>query len=301
MKDLAGKIRYGIAGWSYPDWRGYVYDESTRDTLRFVAGYVDLVEINTTFYRPPRRVDVESWLRRTGDLRDFSFSAKLHQDVTHRGVIEPGLVKAFHDAFEPARDAGKLSHLLAQFRYDFRDGPGPRRHLLDIRGCFGDIAELVLELRHVSWQSEEALAFLSGIGVTVANLDYPVGRDSFALPVCGIGSNAYFRLHGRNSKAWFAKDAGRDETYNYLYSKAELEGIALRAVRIVEMSKSLTLVANNHYQGKELANLLQLKALLGGEKVKAPGLLRERYPELRDVSLPVAGTLLLPGIPERLA
>ncbi len=45
-------IHIGIAGWSYPDWQGIV---STRklDPLAYVSMFVDCIEINTTFYRPP--------------------------------------------------------------------------------------------------------------------------------------------------------------------------------------------------------------------------------------------------------
>jgi len=125
--------------------------------------------------------------------------------------------------------------------------------------------------------------FLGGLGVTVCNLDYPLGPNSFRLPVCAVGEHAYFRLHGRNAKAWFSR-AGREETYNYLYSEKEIGEIVDRATRIASMSKSLTLVANNHYQGKEAVNILQIKARLSGRKVPVPPQLRERYPALRAIA-----------------
>jgi ABC-type Na+ transport system ATPase subunit NatA len=67
------------------------------------------------------------------------------------------------------------------------------------------------------------------MGVTVANLDYPTAANSYTMPVSGIGRHAYLRLHGRNRAAWFDPEAGRDETYNYLYSAPELQGLADRA------------------------------------------------------------------------
>jgi len=280
---VADRIAVGIAGWSYPDWDGFVYTPAVKDKLRFIAGYVDLIEINSTFYRPPSARNAMSWAERTSDLPGFFFTAKLHQDITHRGRIDPAMVEAFHEGMQPLIDAGKLKHLLAQFRYDFADAEQTREHLARIRDSFGDITNLTFELRHNTWQSPHALAFLGTLGATVANLDYPMARDSFSLRQCTVGEHAYLRLHGRNSKAWFSK-AGRDETYNYLYDGNEVADIAGRAVRIAELSKSLTLVANNHYRGKEAVNALELRARISGKKVRVPPQLLTRYPHLKEIA-----------------
>ena len=118
--------------------------------------------------------------------------------------------------------------------------------------------------------------------MTVANLDFPLGGQSFNMPLCAIGQHAYLRLHGRNAAAWFSKDAGRDQTYNYLYDRQEIDGIRQRAQALAKMSTSLTIVANNHYRGKEMVNALQLKSLFLGRKVLAPSGLLTRYPELAE-------------------
>jgi uncharacterized protein YecE (DUF72 family) len=279
-------IACGIAGWSYLDWDGFVYPPGVRDRLAFIAPYVDVIEINSTFYRPPSPSTAASWAARTARLPGFAFTAKLHRDVTHKGRIEPDMVRAFREGLAPLADAGVLRHLLAQFRYDFGDGPDNRAHLASIRDAFGAIAHLTFELRHNAWQAPNALYFLNGLGVGVANLDYPTARGSFNLRACRIGAHAYLRLHGRNADAWFSRHAGRDETYNYLYTAPELEEIKVRALDLARGSKSLTLIANNHYHGKELVNALQLKAMLTGEPVQAPPLLAARYPELRAVMAP---------------
>jgi uncharacterized protein YecE (DUF72 family) len=286
----------GVAGWSYPDWDGYVYPRGERDKLRYVAGFVDMIEINSTFYRPPDARTAASWLARTADLPGFFFTAKLHQDITHKGRLEPATVAAFHDGLRPLAEAGRLRHLLAQFRYDFADGGVERDHLRAIRGRFGDLSHVTLELRHNSWQAPEALEFLRGLDVSVANLDYPVARNSFNLAHCDVGRHAYLRLHGRNAKAWFSKDAGRDKTYNYLYGPAEIEEIVKRAVALARASATLTLVANNHYQGKEAVNILQIKARLAGKPVPVPPLLAEKYPPLKDISALLPDFFGRPGV-----
>jgi len=275
-------IGVGVAGWSYPDWKGFVYPPGVEDPLRFLAAYVDMVEVNSTFYRPPSAHTVSTWVERTGDLPDFYFTAKVHQDVTHHGEIAPEMVRAFHEGFKPMVEAGRLRHLLAQFKWDFADSPLTRAYLQRIREAFGDLSNLTLELRHNSWQAPAALAFLESLRVTVANLDYPQARNSFNLDPCRVGQHAYLRLHGRNTAAWFDKGAGRDQTYNYLYNRQEVDSIGARALALAKVSTTLTVVANNHYQGKEVVNAIELRSLLHGQKVPVPELLATKYPELRD-------------------
>lgn len=284
MSELAQRIHCGVAGWSYPDWEGCVYTGRIKDKLAFLARYVDLIEINSTFYRPPSPQNAASWVQRTSAFPDFYFTAKIHQDVTHQQTIDPEMVRSFEEGFKPMVNAGKLRHLLAQFRYDFADLPPRRDFLRELKASFGDISDLVLELRHVSWQAPEALEFLESLGVTVANLDYPVTSNSFNLRECRLGVNGYLRLHGRNAAAWFDKSAGRDETYNYLYSTKELEDIKERALSLAQTYRSLTLVANNHFRGKEVANTLELKAMITGEKVEVPPGLLAEYPRLREIA-----------------
>ncbi len=274
----------GVAGWSYPDWDGIVYERGVKDRLGYLVRYVDMLEINRTFYKPPEARESAVWAKQVADKPGFFFSAKINQEVTHRGKVDPAMVKAFREGLAPLKDAGLLRQLLAQFRYDFSDTPEMRDHLLRIRDGFAALGILVLELRHGSWQAEEALTWLDSLGVTVANLDFPTGADSFSLPVCTVGRHAYFRLHGRNYKAWFDAGAGRDQTYNYLYGADELNGIQTRMKKIKAAAMSLTVVTNNHYQGREVVNALQLKAWQTGKKVPVPPPLLMRYPILKEIA-----------------
>ncbi|MHC4648063.1 MAG: DUF72 domain-containing protein, partial [Planctomycetota bacterium] len=209
---------------------------------------------------------------------------KLHRDFTHEGRMDAKTVKYFHTGFKPFLEAGKLKHLLVQFRYDFADNPETRRHLSKIVDNFSAAFSLVVEVRHKSWQSPDALNFLQQLGVTVCNLDYPVASNSFNMPYCTVGTSGYFRMHGRNTQKWFSK-AGRDETYDYYYNDDELAQIRRRIDRLAEAFKSLTVIANNHYRGAELANALELKALLTGEKLPVPEGLLRTYPNLARIAL----------------
>lgn len=281
---LIEKISFGIAGWFYPDWDGYVYHPAVADKLRFAATHVDCIEINNTFYKPPEAKTVDFWVQRTNGLPGFFFTAKLHQEVTHQHNLTDDMVRTFEKGFRPMTDAGRLRQLLAQFRYDFEDSNANRDYLKTLVDAFTPIAPVVLELRHVSWQKRKALDYIVTLGCAVCNLDYPTTEDSFNLQVCAVGDHAYFRLHGRNAVAWFDRNAGRDQVYNYCYAGAELDEIAERSIDVARMSKSLTLIANNHFQGKEMVNILQLKAMITGKKVRVPPLLLQRYPQLKSIA-----------------
>ncbi len=282
---MARKVYIGVAGWSYPDWNGIVYTEPKIDQLEFVSRFVDCVEVNSTFYRPPFEKTTASWLQRTEQKNDFFFTAKLHRDFTHEGKIDAQMVKQFHKGFEPFLQAGKLKHLLAQFKWNFADSQENRQHLSKIVESFSDAFDLVVEVRHKSWEQQDALEFLRRLGVSVCNLDYPVTWNSFSMKYCTVGTNGYFRLHGRNREKWFTKDAGRDETYNYYYNEQELGQIKGRIDRLAEAFATLTVIANNHYRGAELANAIELKALLTGQKQPVPEGLVKTYPNLVAIAL----------------
>jgi uncharacterized protein YecE (DUF72 family) len=281
---MAGKIYIGIAGWSYPDWKGIVYTDSKTDQLEYVSRFVDCIEINSTFYRPPFAKTTKLWLDRTSQKPDFFFTAKLHRDFTHEGKLDAETVKQFHEGFAPMLEAGKLKTLLAQFRYDFDDTNLNRQHLSKIVQLFSDAFSIVVEVRHKSWQMPEALKFLEGLGVSVCNLDYPTTYNSFDLRLCSVGKSGYFRMHGRNAEKWFSKST-RDETYDYYYNETELNQIRSRIDQLVKAFQTLTVIANNHYRGAELANSLELKCLLTGQKQPVPDGLLRAYPQLAKVAL----------------
>jgi len=280
---MSGQIYIGIAGWSYPDWKGIVYTSSKIDQLEYVSKFVDCLEINSTFYRPPFEKTTKSWLEKTAKRPDFFFTAKLHRSFTHEGKIDAEIIRHFHKGFEPFLEAGKLRHLLIQFRYDFDDTNRNRQHLTEIIKSFSKTFSLAVEVRHKSWQMPNALDFLGQLGVTVCNLDYPTTWNSFDMQQCTVGRNGYFRMHGRNVEKWFSK-AGRDETYNYYYNEKELAQIKLRIDELAKAFKTLTVITNNHYRGAELANALELKALITGQKRPVPEGLLRAYPNLTRIA-----------------
>ena len=302
---MEGKIYIGIAGWSYPDWKGIVYTQPKIDPLEYVSRFIDCVEINNTFYRPPSENTAKSWLESVSGKPELFFTAKLHRDISHEGKIDTEMVKQFHKGFEPLLEADKLRHLLVQFRYDFADCKDSRQRLSRIVENFSKTFNLAVEVRHKSWEDEDALKFLQGLGVSVCNLDYPTTWNSFDMQYCTVGKNGYFRMHGRNQEKWFSRasagfpaparafaetsaqmsKASRDQIYDYYYSSDELAEIKRRIDKLADAFETLTVIANNHYRGAELANAIELKALLSGEKQAVPEGLLRTYPNLAAIVL----------------
>src|SRR5262249_48733570 len=73
-------IRVGPAGWSYPDWFGYVYPTPKRKGFHeatYLAQFFDTIEINTSFYSPIRPDHAAQWTERVAANPRFVFTAKL--------------------------------------------------------------------------------------------------------------------------------------------------------------------------------------------------------------------------------
>ena len=213
------EILFGVAGWSYADWKGVVYPRGCKDTLRFVAGRVDLIEINNSFYRPPVAKHCASWVERTADL-GTCFTAKLPRECTHERVRDAGFYADVRTGFLPLLESGRCLGLLAQFDYRFAHNREAVDHLALLASHFSCDVPLVVEVRHRSWNDAKAVEDARSLGVSIAALDYPGANSGFSLDVPaanGVHGLAYYRLHGRN-QAWFKKRAGRDEVYDWEYS-----------------------------------------------------------------------------------
>jgi len=284
---LASAIWVGVAGWSYKDWEGVVYPlrkERGFDPLAYLAQYVDLVEINTTFYRPPAPQMCKSWVRRVCHNSRFRFTAKLWQKFTHeREGVAQGDIEAFKRGLEPLATAGRLGCLLIQFPWSFRRSSENQHYVAGLIESFRQ-HPLALEVRHASWDSAETYTWLAEAGVGFCNIDQPLFDRSLRPSARATGPVGYVRLHGRNYQEWFRESAGRDDRYNYLYSEEELVPWVEKIIQVAGQVAQTYVVANNHFAGKALTNALQIISMMHGEKVRVPEVLRSHYPALEKIA-----------------
>ena len=288
-------IHVGPAGWSYPDWEGRVYPRPKPagfEALRFLADFVDCVEVNSTFYAQPRSQSCARWASQVAHLADFRFVAKLYREFTHTpDAWDEGAWSSAADEFRagirPLERAHKLSALLVQFPVSFRFGPVAVRRLGRIASLFEGLPR-VLEVRHRTWFAPEALASIRGLSYSLAHIDLPEAWEHPPHWHAPTGPIGYVRLHGRNARAWFSKEAGRDEKYDYLYSPNELRPLADRARALSGETEDTYVITNNHFSGKAVSNALELQYLLRGEEpLPAPRELVDSFPHLGPITRPV--------------
>jgi uncharacterized protein YecE (DUF72 family) len=286
-------IRYGPAGWEYPDWSGIVYPKPQPrgfDRLRHLARFFSTVEVNATFYRPFPEDTAARWCERVADVPGFRFGAKVWRRLTHErdepySAEEVAQARA---ALDRLQREGRLGAALLQFPWSFkRDEAGEEW----LRGLFRALAglPLVVEVRHASWDAPEVLDELAAHGVGIVNVDQPLFHDSIRPAARATGLVGYVRVHGRNYKDWFRKTAGRDARYDYLYTAGELEPWAERVRELADEVPDVYVVTNNHFRGQAVANAAMLESMVEGKQVAVPAELARRYEDaLRKYAYPEA-------------
>ena len=286
------EVYVGPAGWSYEDWQGVVYPYPKPpkfDPLVYLSRFFDLIEVNSTFYRPPTRGITESWARRVRERERFRFTVKVFKEFTHgeRNSVSRSDAETFKDALKPLYREGRLGGLLFQFPFWFEDCRDSRERLKRLRDWFlpdsysGPIPANV-EIRHTSWLKREPMTFLHKLGFGFVNIDLPPSRTNPPPTDFATSETGYVRLHGRNSAAWFSRTSGRDQKYDYRYGKEEVEEW-IRKVKTLRGKTTVTyVVTNNHFRGQAPANALEIMARLADRKIPLPRALAGAYPDLLE-------------------
>ena len=297
------RVRVGPAGWSYPDWTGYVYPARRAKGFHeaaYLAGFFDTIEINTSFYQPLRPDHATAWVDRVSANPAFLFTAKLWQKFTHDSSATAEDERAVRAGLDVLRKAEKLGAVLVQFPFSFHCTRETVTYLAAVLKRFADYP-LVVELRHSSWQTEETLALLREHHAGFCNIDQPIIGYSLEPSAESTSPIGYVRLHGRRYDTWFSDNPATPthERYNYLYSPEELNPWVARIRTIQEHTRNIFVVTNNHFQGQAVVNALELISILNGSKVRVPEPLRQRYPVLERIAneMPAEPTLFPLGSP----
>ena len=144
---LAGAY-VGTSGFSYPSWRGDFYPAKAKPSefLKFFAGRLPSVELNTTFYQLPAEEQFGVWARQTPP--EFRFAVKMTGRITHSGRLD--LIPTF---CERARLLGeRLGPILVQFPETRTRDDGLLRLVVD---SLDPELEYAFEFRHESWDGAD--------------------------------------------------------------------------------------------------------------------------------------------------
>jgi uncharacterized protein YecE (DUF72 family) len=281
-------VRIGVAGWQYKDWEGIVYPAKPRprgfDQLAYISKYFDTVEINSSYYGAPRPTSAKKWAESVSGNESFRFTAKLFHAFTHERKPAPNDEKDFKDGIAPLIEAGRFGALLIQFPWSFKNSPESREYLISLQRRFQEYP-VVIEVRHSSWIQDDILDLFGELGIGICNIDQPLFHRSVKPAAHVTSMIGYVRLHGRNYRQWFSKEADVRERYDHLYSLDELAPWVDRTRQIAQDAKDTYVVSNNHNLGKAVVNALDIRALLTGRPVDVPPYLMASYPDLRNISL----------------
>lgn len=262
------KLYIGTSGWSYPrgegTWSGYFYPKGKIDELSYYSQFFNIVEINSSFYRPPDQKRVYDWVRRVPE--GFLFTAKLWQKFTHPrmfkqvtgsdAVISLKDIDIFKSSIEPLARVGKLGALLAQFPPSFKNDNFSWQILQAVIKAFSNY-RLAIELRHRSWSDDPRTAkFLAEGNVAWVQIDEPKFKSSVAQKLPLTSDTAYFRFHGRNAEDWWHGDS--ETRYKYFYSPEEIQELTQRVTDASHKTKLTFAFFNNHWQGYAPRNAISM-------------------------------------------
>ncbi len=228
--------------------------------LDYYASVFDAAEINATYYRIPGRKSAEGMVRTAaGRLR---FAVKAPGDLTHKLRIDESTLLAWRRFLEPFTDNDCLGAVLLQFPQRFHFTARSARYL---QAVFRRIGELpaVVELRHGSWDADNANDLLRELKASRALVDQP-GLQGLSKSGAenAVGSIGYVRFHGRNDASWYSEGDG-SERYTYQYSEDELQEW-VPTIQSLDNEQTPTFVFfNNHPKGYAPDNAETLAGMLG--------------------------------------
>src|SRR5262245_45335192 len=178
----------GTSGYSYPEWNGSFYPAKlpAKEMLGFYAARFRTVEINNTFYRPPRASLLEAWAAQVP--ADFRFVLKAPQQITHVGRLAGAdeLVSSLVETASTLKE--RLGPLLFQLPPNFKkDVPRLRAFLALLKpGC-----RAAMEFRHASWFDDEVFALLRDHRTALCVAD---AADDLEIPFVATADWGYLRL-----------------------------------------------------------------------------------------------------------
>jgi uncharacterized protein YecE (DUF72 family) len=230
----------------YDDWRGRLYPakEPKRRWLELYAQRFDTVEVNTTFYRLPKRDAVAAWASQTPE--HFLFAVKASRYLTHvKRLTDLGQgIERFYAPLEPLRESGKLGPVLWQLPATFH------RDDERLRGWLEALPDgrHTIEFRDPSWFVPEVLEHLREHGVALTIGDHP---ERPFQPHLATARWRFVRFHYGSR--------GRDGNY----SATEIEQWARR---IAQWRREGDVYAyfNNDWRGFAPANAIALRRRVGG-------------------------------------
>jgi len=251
-------IYVGTSGYSYEDWVGTFYPPGTdkRDMLRAYVEKFKTVELNFTYYRQPSARTIEGIVKKLPP--EFRLFAKTNSATTHD--LDREAAAPFKEGMRPAREAGVLAGVLAQFPFSFKNLPENREYLEHLAEDFAGW-NMIVEFRNRNWSKMSTLALLREHGLGFCCVDEPHELGLMPPAAEATAATAYVRFHSRDKEKWYGH--GAKERYNYLYSEAELAEWKPKVKKLDDISDAVYVFFNNCHAGHAAVNAEQFRGMLG--------------------------------------
>ncbi len=238
-----GKYYIGTSGWNYKHWEKEFYPEDIKrkDWLNYYIQKFDTVELNSTFYKLPKREVFKNWKNKTPD--NFIFSVKGSRFITHNKKLNDP--KEFVSNFlKNANGLGrKVGVTLFQLPPNLNYNEEKLKNFVKI---LPKTKRFTIEFRNQTWWNENAIKILEENNIAFCIFEL----GNVTSPKIISADFIYLRLHGP------------DEKYKGSYDRSALSIWGKNFKKWSKEGKDIYCYFDNDEKAYAPKNALQLKELL---------------------------------------
>lgn len=245
------EIRIGTSGWSYYHWKKIFYPEGLANTkwLQYYSNYFNTVELNSSFYKLPKKQSIVNWANKTPDK--FVFSVKASRFITHikRLTDIKESLETFLDAISNL--GNKLGPILFQLPSNFIKDTATLNGFADL---LSSDYQYVIEFRHPSWFDDEIFSILHEKNIAVCISSSPAAGGSspnFPYSETITANFVFIRMHGST------------QLYGSKYNPSEMNSWAKKIKKWHKQNLNTYIYFNNDSFGYAIQNAVELNELLG--------------------------------------
>jgi uncharacterized protein YecE (DUF72 family) len=244
----------GTSGWHYDHWTGQFYPPEVKgyNELRYLSGFYNTVENNSSFYRIAQESTYKTWSRMTPD--DYKFSMKLNKQITHIKHLElsPEVCESIGYILQSTQVLGnKLGSIVIQlppsFRIDIAKLDAFLKYFMAEVERQPFRFDVAIEFRHKTWFSQDVFELLGTYNVALVT-----GQSSRYPEVRHVTADfAYIRMHGP------------EKLFSSKYTTEQLTELGTYISQISSQVERVYVYFNNDFHGYALENAQELMDICG--------------------------------------